>query len=319
MLLILLSTFLFCQEHQAICNRKYFKTLKNQINNAQKSIDILGFSMKTNTNVNKKIVSLLRHAKQRGVKVRVLLEGNSFVKSHNYNTVQKLLKIGAQAKVNTSRYLIHAKLAIFDNKYILFGSSNLTFQSLIFNNESNILINSESIAKFYVEYYASLWKNPNNKCSSTITINDSCYFYGDKYYSVVEDALKNAESEITVIMYYVYDKNLFLLELLAKAKKRGVKIKILLEKTTRKAFNSHIYMYNARVAKILKKYGIYKVSFDSTSKVTHSKILIVDGYKTIIGSNNWSKKNSFTHQVGAVIHSKKIALSFEKHFQQCKK
>ena len=73
------------------------------------------------------------------------------------------------------------------------------------------------------------------------------------------------------------------------------------EKLERKSDNAY---------ELLRKNGV-TVYYDSDNRVTHSKIVVVDGYITILGSTNWTysalKKN---HEASVLIKSHSVAEVF---------
>lgn len=88
----------------------------------------------------------LERASNRGVDLKILLPGKSDVKSVYFASrvyYKKLLKTG----VNIFNYqgdILHAKTAVFDSQLSIVGSTNLDFQSLRRNEESNVgILNKE--------------------------------------------------------------------------------------------------------------------------------------------------------------------------------
>lgn len=113
----------------------------------------------------------------------------------------------------------------------------------------------------------------------------------EEYYPVVHKALQEAKESILVAMYLIQmearptDQVNTLLNDLIEAKKRGVKVQILLEKEkveTRSVHKSNTETYN-----FLKKKGV-DVSFDTALKTTHDKLVIIDDRIVFIGNHNWS-------------------------------
>ncbi len=93
---------------------------------------------------------------------------------------------------------------------------------------------------------------------------------------------------------------------LVKAKKRGVDIKVLLERSD---YNDRLNKYNTKTRNRLKRKKI-KVRFDSSLKQTHSKIVIIDGTWTFIGSHNLSysalkRNNEFSVLIRSVAIAKR--------------
>jgi len=91
-----------------------------------------------------------------------------------------------------------------------------------------------------------------------------------------------------------------LAEELIKAQRRGVEVRVVLEDAAWHDMNKGIY-------DLFVEEGI-DVSFDAPDKVLHSKVLVIDGKKTVIGSHNWSHYAlSLNHETGVLIESKEIA------------
>lgn len=139
------------------------------------------------------------------------------------------------------------------------------------------------------------------------------------YYQVVEDALSQAKDSIYIIMYsmryyqsyYSTPTNDFI-QALSSAQKRGVKVKVILEQS--KTFGKDNSDKNHEAGELLKNRGI-EVYYDSPFITTHSKLIVIDRYITIIGSTNWSYyalcKNN---ESSVLIKSKQIAEAFIQYF-----
>ena len=113
----------------------------------------------------------------------------------------------------------------------------------------------------------------------------------EEYYPAVHKALQEAKESILVAMYLIKmgtqptDQVNTLLNDLIEAKKRGVKVQILLEKEkveTRPLHQSNLKTYN-----FLKEKGM-DVRLDTAKKETHDKLVIIDDRIVFIGNHNWS-------------------------------
>jgi phosphatidylserine/phosphatidylglycerophosphate/cardiolipin synthase-like enzyme len=105
-------------------------------------------------------------------------------------------------------------------------------------------------------------------------------------------------------MYYVqfsetYKKNhpvKILLDKLIEAKKRGVDIKIILDKSDKKYKSESDKNKNAdNVINYLKSYAI-KVYADNSNTEIHDKLVIVDDDMVLIGAHNWSYSSFFFNE-----------------------
>ena len=139
-----------------------------------------------------------------------------------------------------------------------------------------------------------------------------------EYFGVVRDSIQKAQSSINVMMFEAsyYEKhkdspsNVLIRELIA-AKKRGVGVKVILE---RREGKERTTSRNLNTGILLAKGGV-EVVYDPLTVTTHTKLLIIDGTISIVGSTNWTynalEKN---HEVAVLIHSPEVANSLQNYF-----
>ena len=141
------------------------------------------------------------------------------------------------------------------------------------------------------------------------------------YYPQVHQALVAARKSIFCVMYtadidpkYKQGWEYNLVNDLINAHRRGVAVTVIFDQnvtfweTGKKGKQTERKSETA--FELLKKSGV-PVYYDSTDRVTHSKILIIDDYITILGSTNWTysalKKN---HEASVLIKSHSVAEVF---------
>ena len=96
----------------------------------------------------RRMVALLENAVKQGVKVRLLVPGKSDVPAASYAGrafFTRLLTSGVQIYTYRGE-MLHAKTYVFDQSWSMVGSTNLDYQSLIYNDEGNIGILDASFA-----------------------------------------------------------------------------------------------------------------------------------------------------------------------------
>ncbi len=143
-----------------------------------------------------------------------------------------------------------------------------------------------------------------------------------QYFQVAQRIIKEAKSTIHVMMFEMgyYDphpntpSNLLVKELI-NAKKRGVKVEVILEvregedRTTKR---------NRHTGKILSEGGV-EVIFDPVSKTTHAKSMVIDGRLALLGSTNWTYYAlTHNHEVAVLIRSKELGKALIDYFNQVK-
>ncbi|MEW6008231.1 MAG: phospholipase D-like domain-containing protein [Candidatus Omnitrophota bacterium] len=139
------------------------------------------------------------------------------------------------------------------------------------------------------------------------------------YFEVVHKAISGAKESIYIVMYearyyrkYYSTPTNLLIEALADATQRGVKVIVILEQS--KDFGKANSDKNYETGEVLENRGI-KVYYDSLYTSTHNKLIVIDRYITIIGSTNWSYYAlSKNNESNVLIKSKQVAEEFIRYF-----
>jgi phosphatidylserine/phosphatidylglycerophosphate/cardiolipin synthase-like enzyme len=105
----------------------------------------------------------------------------------------------------------------------------------------------------------------------------------------IVDMIDKADSTIDIEVYAFTSRDI--VEALERAKQRGVKIRIILETINREMHDELLYKgFDVRYA-------------PNAYKTTHSKIMIVDGKKLLVGSHNFSNSALYKNREASVIIS----------------
>lgn len=143
-----------------------------------------------------------------------------------------------------------------------------------------------------------------------------------QYFQVARKIIQEAKHSIQVMMFEMgyYDQhpntpsNLLIKELI-EARKRGVKVEVILEvregedRTTKR---------NRHTGKILSEGGV-EVIYDSFSKTTHAKLMVVDGQLTLLGSANWTfYALTNNNEASILVRSKEVAKELIDYFNKVK-
>ncbi len=144
-------------------------------------------------------------------------------------------------------------------------------------------------------------------------VDDLIFLPQSKYPSEVEKVLKSAKESIYITMYAIiardrdYHPVNNLVWILLDAHKRGVKVKVILENSLKEK--------NQLAYKLLSKEGI-EVKYDKEKILTHTKLLVIDEYITILGSANWTYSAfEMNNESSVLIKSKEIAEIFLSHIK----
>lgn len=143
-------------------DRDYLPALLEGIDQARREIALSVFFFKTNgfkDNQPDRVLSRLREAARRGVKVEVVIEqgqeGDN-ISQDNAETVRKLKAAGIAVCMDGPDRTTHAKMVIIDRRYLFIGSHNLTQSALKYNHEVSVRIDSPSLAEEGLRYMKSL-------------------------------------------------------------------------------------------------------------------------------------------------------------------
>ena len=145
-----------------LMDRDYLPALLEGIDQARREIALSVFFFKTNgfkDNQPDRVLSHLREAARRGVKVDVVVEqgqeGDN-ISGDNAETVKKLKAAGIAVCMDGPDRTTHAKMVIIDRRYLFIGSHNLTQSALKYNHEVSVRIDSPLLAEEALRYMKSL-------------------------------------------------------------------------------------------------------------------------------------------------------------------
>lgn len=150
-----------------------------------------------------------------------------------------------------------------------------------------------------------------------------------KYFETALAEINSAKSSIFVAMYLISvnpdqpdSQPNQLVNALAKAKERGVDVKVILDQTIdfqEETRDDVLYANkNQQAFELLKKSKI-PVFFDEGETYTHAKAIVIDGETVILGSTNWSKSAlTRNNEANALIRSKEFASNLLNDLNQIK-
>lgn len=291
----------------AKCENIFCKRIIKEINSTSNSIDVAlyGFGEQ------KEILNALIKAKERGVKIRIVLDSKENYQNSYYSLNQSAIE-NFKTTLDNSPTLMHNKFFIFDNNLVLTGSTNITSTgSGGYNSNLGILIRDEKIANIYKNEFEQMFnssfskyktRKPDNSSSSNIQV----YFSpkDDIYEKAIEPHIKNAKKNIYISIFYLTHDGL--INELIEAKKRAVNVKIIIDATSANNFSNKI--------KLLRSNNIPTIVEDWGGK-NHEKTVSIDGKILITGSSNFSKSGFYRNDENIlVIRDSEIVAFWEKHF-----
>lgn len=149
-----------------LINEQYYYQLQTIIGEAKKSIDIcmfhISFADKKHPTV--KLLEALLEAKERGVKIRVLVDKDRETDPYgsviiNSNAIKYFIENGIECREDNSDVLLHSKFLIFDKKTIVIGSHNWSAGSYFQYEDISLFIESKQLAAQLNKRFTEIWNN----------------------------------------------------------------------------------------------------------------------------------------------------------------
>jgi len=175
--------------------------------------------------------------------------------------------------------LMHQKIVVVDEKVVLLGSANMTKQSLQMHDNLIVGFYSPKIAKFLID------KTPFTSAHTSSWVGgqkiDLWILPDAKNYAIddLRERIRRAKKEIFMAMFTLTHP--LLIEEVIRAKKRGVKVRVILDRTAARGASK-------KAVGLLRQAKI-PLSISNGIELLHHKFLLIDQKDLILGSANWTK------------------------------
>ncbi len=271
------------------CDSIMCKTVLDEINASKSSIDMAVYDFSNN----EIILSALKRALARGVKIRVVYDITAKGLSEYSKDTSFLIELIGSENCRSDKlsdnvqtaFLMHNKFMIFDGKTVFTGSMNFSTTGLSgFNNNSVLLIKSPDIAKLYENEFNQMFSGKFHKLKNhqTQNKNDKLRVYfspQDKtIISQIIPLINSAKTYIYIPTFILTHEELT--QSLIAAYRRGVDVRIIVDATSIRSSRSKI--------KLLRE-NFIPVKTENYAGKMHSKSVIIDDKYLVIGSMNFSK------------------------------
>ncbi len=247
------------------------------------------------------LAEAIGEASARGVEVKVMLEKSPVGgDTENWNIKNKLRHYGVEIKwANPAYFLTHAKFIIVDGKTAEVFTGNFTYSTFHKNREFGIKISDPDEIATLENIFESDWerkpvkevKNPNIVLSP---INSR---------KRIETLIKSATKTIDIWQQEMEDNEIN--DLLESEIKKGIKVRVIIPPLYRVSGNSYaVDQLGSDVVRVL------------PDPYVHAKVIIVDGKKAYIGSNNFSGASlDMNREMGIITDDQGIISSLNTLFE----
>lgn len=296
-----------------VTDQDYLPTLLNLLGGAKKSVDLMAFSFAIGTasgKISEKgasyvIAKKLIEVSQKGIKVRFFTEGLRETAVRNRVTADFLNKAGIEVRYGST----HAKGFCIDRNICIFGSTNLSNQSITKNYEANVLLFGPDSSREFLKYFNYHWKGGHHG-----GIKLKAPFYPDGMFkNELIKVIHEAKKTIHFSIYFFDHKEIE--NALVRAHERGVKITGLIHRHISFAL-PYIYK-NQATMKRMRSAGMDDLHSGIPWTFSHSKYLVADKKEIMLGTGNWLVEDVVIHpQLYVHLSDKAMALKLVNHLKK---
>lgn len=301
---------------KVITNQKYLDTLLKILTEAKNSIDILSFSFAIGSASGKhnlksapyKIALKLKEIKEKkgdDIRIRFFTEGLRETMGRNKVTAEFLEEAGIEVKFGST----HAKGFCIDQKVVLFGSTNLTHQSITKNLEANLLIRDKKLARGFMDYFEHLWNDGHHSEAQV----SPPYLPDGLFKDEIVDMIRSARKKIEFSIYFFNHREIE--NALIEAHENGVHVKGFIHQHA--SFALPYIWANRSTVRRMKKAGISDIHWGPLHLFSHAKYIIVDGKEVALGTGNWLVEDVQIHpQLYIYVKDSKVAKDLSRHLNE---
>lgn len=130
------------------------------IDHAQHSIDVAMFAF-----TDRRIAAALRHAAERGVKVRIYRDRGQYEEEEQRGGSVQAILVGEpniSIKVKNSKELMHEKVALYDGYLLRDGSGNWSVSAARYQDNEISVTDNAAMAQAFASDFVRMWSRPDN-------------------------------------------------------------------------------------------------------------------------------------------------------------
>lgn len=261
------------------------------IKNAEQSV-YLEMYIFLNDMVQYDFLLLLKEKAQKGLRVRIVLDslGSSDLSD---SAISQLRESGAELIfLKNWIHHTHRKILVVDENVAFIGGVNLS-QEFRFWKDLVIKVKGRKIVQHIIRSFAKVYaecggKDPVILIKNRRIILDKTHTWLVEHFpsrkqsslkKIYQEQINKAEETITLVTPYFMPKH-WLTRILHRAVLRGVKVDIIVPKTTDAfLFDRANYFYIFKLSKM-------GINFYIESQVNHAKVMLIDKKEGIVGSQN---------------------------------
>lgn len=273
--------------------------LIEELDAAQSSISIEVYLL-TDDSIN----SALFRARDRGVAVRVLLEEDPYGGSNQQQEIfDTLTEGGVQVRWNpgTNRFS-HVKMIVVDQRVAMVLNLNLTYSALNKNREFGVITTDPAVVDHASRIFENDWQEESGSIPGPLIISP------DTSREAILGLLDSAKETIDIYAEVITDTEF--VDAINSAIDRGVHVRIIMTQAAGED------LLTEPVGETVRHGAQLHVLADP---YVHAKLILIDGERALIGSQNYTPTSmDQNREVGVIISSpaniQRLQRAFEKDF-----
>jgi len=250
---------------------------------AERSIDVMVYLL-----TSQEVVRELAAARQRGVRVRVLLEEDPVGGgASNRMAAQALTAAGVAVRWSAPTFrFMHAKVILVDDEQAAIMTLNLTASSFRSNRDFAVIVEDPSVVRALGELFESDWERvPPPDFNLPLVISPA------NARRVLHDLIVSARQSLEIYVLSLEDDSIA--AALAAAAERGVRVRLITNPPT----GGDSY---ADERALVRARGGFIGFLDFPD--IHAKVVIVDGNRAFVGSQNFTATSlDQNREVGIIV------------------
>ncbi len=257
-------------------------------------------------------------AYRRGVEVAIVTEKDNY----SGKALTSMIEAGIPVVKDNSPGLMHNKFAVIDMKQVFTGSFNLTENCTVRNNNNAIVIKSSELAEIYLnefremfhdrifgnrkEYGAfSFFRRKNSIRAGDLSI-EVFFSPEDDVEKIICRKIEDAEQSIRFMAFSFTSPAIS--EVMIKKFRKGIEVKGIFER--KGAYTKHSEFIKMKLEGV-------PVQVDRNRFQMHHKVIIIDDYRVITGSYNFSANAALRNDENIlIIDNEEVARLYSDEFSR---
>lgn len=259
------------------------ETIAADIDAAQGRVEVAVFDLDVES-----IAAALIRAQQRGVQVRVVVDGENLEAPEVAKVTGDLQAAGIPVFFDEREAFMHNKFVVIDDAVVWMGSANFTVNDIFRNNNNMLRIVDPALAANYLAKADDLHAGGGGPDGGSVLVNPTLSLGGaslinafapdDEITATIVERINGAQQRVEMMAFaFTSDP---VAEALIAARDRGLAVRGVMESRNARGTGSDFAM--------VREAGV-DLHADGNCYIMHHKVIVIDGRTVITGSFNFTR------------------------------